>query len=50
MVSILALTATCSPTDVEIIQSILERPNMKVIRTSIIHRLEITLEVRSKPA
>ncbi len=50
MVPILALTATCFPADVEIIQSILERPNMKVIKTSIIHRSEITLEVRSKPA
>src|SRR3990170_5219983 len=49
MVSVLALTATCLPIDVEIIQSILERPNMKIIRTSIIHRPEITLEVKSKP-
>ncbi|CAG8529285.1 12984_t:CDS:2 [Funneliformis mosseae] len=32
----------------EIIQSILERPNMKVIRTSIIHHPEITLEIKPK--
>ncbi|CAG8610800.1 11621_t:CDS:10, partial [Funneliformis caledonium] len=41
MIPVLALTATCSPVNVEIIQSILKRPNMKVIRTSIIyHNLE----------
>jgi len=49
MVPVLTLTVTCSLVDVEIIQSILERPNMKVIRTSIIHRPEITLEIKSKP-
>ncbi|CAG8636528.1 8633_t:CDS:2 [Funneliformis mosseae] len=48
MVSVLALTAICLPVDVEIIQSILERPNMKVIRTSIIHHPEITLEIKPK--
>ncbi|CAG8721731.1 15177_t:CDS:2, partial [Funneliformis mosseae] len=46
--SVLALTATYSSVDVEIIQSILERPNMKVIRTSIIHHPEITLEIKPK--
>ena len=49
MVPVLALTATCSPIDVEIIQSTLKRPNMKVIRTSVIYRPEIILEVKSKP-
>ncbi|RIB01740.1 P-loop containing nucleoside triphosphate hydrolase protein, partial [Gigaspora rosea] len=46
----LALTATCSFTDAKIIQSVLERSNMEIIRTSTIQRPEIILEVRPKPA
>ena len=49
MIPILTLIATCLPIDVEIIQSTLKRPNMKVIRTSVIYRSEIILEVKSKP-
>ncbi|CAG8547293.1 39848_t:CDS:2, partial [Gigaspora margarita] len=49
-VPVLALTATCSFIDTKIIQSALERPDMKIIRNSTIHRSEIILEVRPKPA
>ncbi|CAG8701044.1 3819_t:CDS:1, partial [Ambispora gerdemannii] len=47
---LLALTATCSPANMKIIQSVLEKSDMNIIRNPIIHRSEITLEVKSKPA
>ncbi|RIB01924.1 P-loop containing nucleoside triphosphate hydrolase protein [Gigaspora rosea] len=47
---VLALIATCSFTDAKIIQSVLERSNMEMIRTSTIQQPEIILEVRPKPA
>ncbi|CAG8702995.1 16740_t:CDS:10, partial [Gigaspora rosea] len=49
-VPVLALMATCSFTDAKIIQSVLEKSNMEIIRTSTIQRPEIILEVRPKPA
>ncbi|CAG8637025.1 2677_t:CDS:1, partial [Racocetra persica] len=49
-VSVLALTATYLFTNIKIIQSVLERSDMKIIRTSTIQRSEIILEVRPKLA
>ncbi|CAB4441968.1 unnamed protein product [Rhizophagus irregularis] len=48
-VPLLALTATCSPEDATKIETVLERPNMKVIRSPIIHHQDIALEVQPKP-
>ncbi|CAB4422880.1 unnamed protein product [Rhizophagus irregularis] len=48
-IPLLALTATCSPEDAAKIETVLERPNMKVIRSPIIHRQDIALEVQPKP-